>query len=412
MFAQIGLVEALGRRFTPASKEAVQGLLQLAGEDAVWGWIVADMALNRVERGNKKAVPALEAGLKDANLKVRVQAARCLGRIDSSRVKDAVPVLREGLKLPDVEMRLLAADDLIQLDEAQTKHVIEALTPALGDKETKTSCRVAVFLLEADADLADKTLPVLREGLKSKVPSQVLDVLQTLGRSLRKKSERAKLVLPLFEKAFQSSEVSVRVEAIRQLANLGPVGLPSEKLLRDASKDKRVEVSAAAIEALFRIRPEKGSERLGQLIDLAEKRDRTARGIRDMLDLMEKLKQLNPPGKDDEWAASLADQISQRNKHESGIWHREELLRLHAIVELGEMGAKGKKGVPALITVLKDMGGSNEIVRGQAAVALGRMGKEAIEAIPALNRVAREEKEAPDVRRAARDALKLIGRDK
>ena len=46
------------------------------------------------------------------------------------------------------------------------------------------------------------------------------------------------------------------------------------------------------------------------------------------------------------------------------------------------------------------------------ALALGRIGKASRGAIPALNRAARDETEAPDVRAAARDALRLIDRDR
>src|SRR5262245_40644227 len=108
--AHMTLLEPLGQRLEPSTKAITTGLLQLAGEEVIWGWVIADMALKRVDKDNKQALAALESGLKDSKLVVRVQAARCLGRVDPTRRKDVVPILREGLKQPDVEMRILAAD--------------------------------------------------------------------------------------------------------------------------------------------------------------------------------------------------------------------------------------------------------------------------------------------------------------
>src|SRR5947209_13427341 len=59
-FAHLSLLDPLGRSLKPATKTTVQGLLQLAGEDVVWGWVVADMALGNVARGNKQVIPALD----------------------------------------------------------------------------------------------------------------------------------------------------------------------------------------------------------------------------------------------------------------------------------------------------------------------------------------------------------------
>jgi HEAT repeat protein len=403
------LLEPLGQRLEPSTKEITAGLLQLAGEDVVWGWVIADMALKRVEKDNKQAVVALESALKDPKLTVRVQAARYLGRLDPARRTDLVPVLREGLKQPDVEMRILAADDLVRLDPSQRKPVIDTLTPDLRDKNNNTRIRTALFLLELDADQVEQVLPVLSAGVKS---ASGTDVLRKLGESLKRKSDRVTLVQPLLEQGLKADDPAIRKEAIRQVGALGPHGQALEKQIRDATGASRVDVATTAIEALMRLRPEKGAERINQLIEMAEKRDRAAQGVGKMLELVEKIKLLTPPDREDEWVLSLAEQIDRRQKRDPNGWHREELMRLHAIIELGNLSTRGVKGVQALVRVLRDRGSANEITRGQAAVALGRMGKEAREAIPLLNRIARDETEALDVRAIARAAVVKIDRDK
>jgi HEAT repeat protein len=411
-FAHLSLLDPVGRSLIPTARATVQGLLQLAGEDVIWGWVVADMALGNVRRGNKDVIPALDAGLKDANLKVRVQAARCLGRIDKTRVKDALPVLREGLKLPDLSMRLVAAEDLLNLDESQEKHVVEALTPGLSDKDLTTRHRIAIFFFDLDGEQAEKVLPILRDGVKTAPASEGITVLQSLARTLRKKPERMKMSLPLFEDGLQVKDNDVRVETMRQVGALGPAGQAFEKQLRDASKDKRVEIALVAVEAMIRIRPDKVGDRVSQLIELAEKRDRSAHGAHKMLELLEQLKLLNPPNKEEEWGASLADQIDRRGKRLREAWTKEDLLRLKAIVELGDLGNKGNRGVKSLERLLADRESTFDLVRGQAAIALGRIGKEANLSLPVLLKVSKDEAEPLDVRAAAREALKMIDKDK
>jgi hypothetical protein len=165
-------------------------------------------------------------------------------------------------------------------------------------------------------------------------------VLQLIGPLSRKKPDRFKLVSPIFESLLETKNLAVKSETLRQLANLGPIALPTEKLLRDAAKERQPEIALLAIEALIRLRPDKGNSLVPQLIELAEKRDRAALGARDLLELMEKLKLLQQPGNEEDWGASMGEQIEQRKRRESGAWHREELLRLHSIIELGDL--KGK----------------------------------------------------------------------
>lgn len=405
------LMAMLGGKLKPSTREVVQGLLEMAGEDNPFGWIIADMALGRVEKGNKQVLPVLEAALKSDALKSRVMAARFLGRVVPSRVKDVIPILHEGLKLPDIDLRLLVATDLLEMDPEQAKVVIDTLTPALKDRDLAIRRRVAVFLLVVDAKQAEQSLPVLREALKNPIVADVVATLQAIGQALGKKADRAKVVQPLFEEAVQAADTRVRVEGLRQLGSLGPLAQTAEKAIRDASKDRRVDVAAAAVEAQMRVRPEKAGDRYALLVELAEKRDRAARGTRDLLELVEKLKQLSLPGKEEEWAGSLTDEIDRRGKHDRDGWHREELLRLNAVIELGDLGRKGKRGVNSLANVLKERGAAHEVVRGQAAIALGRIGKEAAGAIPTLLKVSKDETEPLDIRAAAREGLRMIDAD-
>src|SRR3954469_24281325 len=40
LFLHLGLIEPLGQKLKPATKEIVAGLLQLAGEEVIFGWVI------------------------------------------------------------------------------------------------------------------------------------------------------------------------------------------------------------------------------------------------------------------------------------------------------------------------------------------------------------------------------------
>jgi hypothetical protein len=408
----LNLLNVLSNRVKPSRPETVEGFLKLAGEKDPLAWMLADMNLRRIEKGSKDLVPALEAGLKEQNVRGRVMAARCLGTVAPSKLAAAVKVLRDSLKELDLGTRLTAAADLVALDDEQIPFVIESLTPGLKDSRPYMKCRVGAYLLELDSKQADAVLPPLREMLKSADAAMTSDVLRLLVPTLHRKADRFKYLSPIYEQLASAESREVRAELLRHLAELGPVALPLEKHVRDSAKERQAEIALPAIESLMRMRPDRAASLVPQLIEWAEKRDRSARGVRDLVELLEKLKLLQQPGNDEDWGASMGEQIEQRKRREGSAWHREELLRLHSIIELAELKEKGKKGVPALMNVVKDREGAKEIVRGQAAIALGRIGRPAVSAIPTLLKVSKDETEAPDVRLAAREAMKMIDRDK
>src|SRR5438067_1623730 len=81
-------------RFRPATKGAVEGVLQLAAVNRGSGWVIAHQALGRVEARDKEAVAAVADGLKHPSPVARIIAARSLPRLDPTRLPDAVIALR------------------------------------------------------------------------------------------------------------------------------------------------------------------------------------------------------------------------------------------------------------------------------------------------------------------------------
>jgi HEAT repeat protein len=396
------------RPLKPATAEVVAALLKLAAEEHSVCWLLASMTLGNVQGKQNDIVAVLEAGLKDQKLKTRLQAARCLGRVDSRKVKLAVPVLREGLEEKAIDTRLWAAEELLLLDPEQKEHVVKALIPALGDKDRFIQTRVALSLIEIDEEAGKQALPVLSEALKNERGR--FNVLVTLAGVVRKHEKRFKLVQPIFEEALRHSDVNLRLEALVQVGTFGPFAEPLEKQLRESLKDKDKGVAAGSAEALMRITPRKAGLLLPNLLDAVEVRDREAKGSKDLIALFEKLKDL---GKPEDWTGSLVEQVQKETRQARTGWHRTELMQLNATVRLGELGPQAGKGVDALAAVVADKSRSKkEIVRGQAALALGRIGYAARTAIPVLLKVSGDDSEPPDLRRIARDAMRDIDRAK
>jgi HEAT repeat protein len=398
----------LGHALKPATPEMISALLKLAAEEHPLCRSLADMTLANVRDKQKDIIAVLETNLKDQNLRTRLQAARCLGRLDPKKVKQAVPVLRQGLEQKDIETRLWASEELLRLDPELKAEVVKALTPALQDKDPSVRTRVALSLIEIDEVAAKQAVPVLREALKD--AGMRLSLLGTVAGVVRKQEKRFKLVQPIFEDALRDSDLNLRLEALVQVGTLGPVAEPLEKQLRDSLKDRDKAIAAGSTEALMRIAPRKAGQLLPNLLDAVESRDREAKGIKDLLLLFEKLKDLSKP---EEWAGSLVEQVEKETRQARTGWHRTELMQLNAIVRLGELGPEAAKGVKALTAIVGDTSGAKkDIVRGQAALALGRIGYEARTAIPVLLKVAGDDIEPPDIRRIAREALRDIDRAK
>lgn len=408
---QLGLIARIGQRFRPATQEGVEGLLQLAAVNRGSGWVIADQALRRIEPSSKAALAGLAAGLKHRSPAGRILAAYFLAKHDSTRRAEAVAVLREALSTDRVALQLNAARALQEIDPKSEKEVLETLAAGLKHPRAAERSALALHLLERDAARAATTTPILLDILKDDDETASREVLLGLGLVLERQPTRFAPTLPLFEQVLRGDNVELRVEAMRQLAGLGPLAQAAERLVRKSAAEANPELAATALETLMRLRPENAADRVPDFLTAVEKRDRTANGIKEFLKRFETLRKQQEARANEPWIEGLTKVLEESDREGREGWSREELLRLHAIVEVGALGAKGAKAVPALAKLLPDRD-VKPLLRAQAALALGRLGKASRGVVPALNRAARDEKEAPDVRAAAKAALTLIDRDK
>ncbi|MFQ5794400.1 MAG: HEAT repeat domain-containing protein [Candidatus Bipolaricaulia bacterium] len=150
----------------PAGSDVLTPVSTLAKalRDADWR-VRADAAgaLGRMGPATRDAVPALVEALNDTNLDVRWQAAWALGEIDPD-AREAVPALIEALQDVEVFVRAAAAGALGKIGPATAQDAILALTEALQDTDWRVRANAAGALGKIGPAARD-AVPALTEAL-------------------------------------------------------------------------------------------------------------------------------------------------------------------------------------------------------------------------------------------------------
>lgn len=283
--------------------------------------------------------------LKDEDPEVRERAAEALGSFGPES-KEAVPALIEALKDDDEKVCGQAAHAL-----AKVGHwAIPTLTKAIGDEDPVVREAVAEVLtwMRWNRNAREQAVPALKEALKDEDPevrSNAARVIQSISRQL--------LFAPKRASGDEAPDVPEPATAV-----LGKIDMEAKEAiptLIKALKQEESDVREAAAEALGRIGPE------SEAVTSA---------------LVEALKDENP------------------KVRRSAAW-----------------ALTTKEAVPALIEALKD---KDVTVCEQAATSLSyalgytQLDEESADAILSLQEIADNEDENPEVRDAAREAIKRL----
>ena len=197
------------------------------------------------------------------------------------------------------------------------------------------------------------------------------------GEMLERLGHAARSVIPTLGQALDSSNVSLRKQAVDQLSEIVLSALPE---LETALSDGEASVRRNAAHTLGRI------ERLMSAAVAHAINDPDAGVRREAV------------------AAMPAHEERTLEPLKAALGDSQAETRQHAARALGAMGSLAAPAVPALIELL---GSENSTCRSEAALALGRIGSAAIAACPALTRTLLEDSRS--VRSIAAQALCRIG---
>ena len=373
--------------------------------------------LGRIRGAARAAIPALEQVLRDPIAEVRMAAAGALAAIDPSRTDAAVQIAVEALKEKSDAARRAAAWVLGEL-EKKAAPACPALSAMLRDPDGELRWAAANALGEIGAASA-VAIPGLLGLLADKdanLRATAADALSQIGSEARNPAQA-----PL-ERALKDPDLGARQSAARALLELGTQNPEAVQLLSQGKanyweyantlaflvrtggpaagpcvaegvKHPNQEVRMAASNLLMQVPAEHYRPALGFLIDGLKDghyfvRARCAHAI---LNLAPEAKSAVP---------GLLQLIKDK-------MHDDWEGRSYAAVALATMGIREKTVLSALIEGVEQK--SYKTLRLLAARFLGEMGSEARAGVPALIVAARDSD--PELARAASDALKKVAPD-
>jgi len=112
-------------------------------------------ALSRFGPAAKAAAPALEKGLEDRSVQVRIADARALSAIDTNTATLTIPVLKEAIANGDPRTRHWAAVDLLKIDQTDRGTIpvfISSLTNQ--DRDIRSSAAYSLLRYGPEAKIA------------------------------------------------------------------------------------------------------------------------------------------------------------------------------------------------------------------------------------------------------------------
>jgi HEAT repeat protein len=393
-----------------------------------------------------RAVPALTAALADKDEFVRIAAAQCLGYYCEADAKVLVPPLLKALQADEASSVRASAACSLSVIAPEDKAVVAALLKALKDdkagsvrkevlydfaynhgfrykespagvypavveafKDTDEDVRVMAVLvvgkigdpkvtipllidnLGAKWDMASaaqsalgglcpQAIPALCKALKDKNPKVRSGALFALSLGGNKPLIRKELasIVPLLN----DEDTTVRSHAARLLGDIEATDAVPALIAR--LSDEKSCVRCSCVSALGRM---KATDAVPALVARLEDKDGDVRRA-----CLEALGSIRPD------AAATVEKVIDRLKNDP-----DRNVRHAAAVALGEIGAKTKEVVPALIAGLQD---TDVDVVVESAYSLGQIGTNAKAAIPNLNEALKSKNER--VRKAAYEALPKV----
>jgi HEAT repeat protein len=275
------------------------------------------------------AIPALQANLKSADVRVRCHAAQALWRIDG-QAGPIVPVLIAALRDPNRNVRLGVLTTLAQMGAA-AKPAVEALrTEVSNEEDPEVSLQAAHTLWRIAPDQTGEVAKALGKVLVSNDGALQTRAALALGEM----GSKAVDAMPALNIAMHNSDPTIARYATAALGQIGQAAVPDlSKALADANVSVRTNAAAALAQM--------GPAAAGALPALKK---------------------------------ALTDSVPT--------------VRGAACLALGGIGAPAKSAIPDLTNMLKDKYGE---VRRCAAQALGDFGKEAGAALPELKAIAQND---------------------
>ena len=277
-----------------AQASALSGLEEALKEENIE---VRLWAIGLLAKIGELALPLLEESLKDKNVFVRVFAVKALVKIGkparSLLESKGLPVLKEAMKEYAYSMWHERRIEIVNLLAKIGELALPLVEEALKDEDIDVRMDAVKALVKigkpARSLLESKGLPLLKEAMEKYTSSiwyeRRIDVVKVLAKI-------GELALPLVEEALKDENIDVRIEAVGALVKigkparslleskglpvlkealeeytgsiwyesrvkivklLGKIGEPAIPLLKEAMKDKALEVRVVAIEALVKL---------------------------------------------------------------------------------------------------------------------------------------------------------------
>lgn len=340
-------------------------------------------ALPRIGAAGKELVPAAVAKLTSTNVAVRFAAVGLVGTLapaEASRHADALGKLATD---PEQLVRRRVGMVLEKLGPAAVP-AAEALGKAIPEEKDEGIRDQLVDAVVAMGPGAKPALPALLARAREATPQ--VERRARLFAAVVAADPASKDVADLLVRELGNPEPAVRVAAAAAVAKLDPMPTAAlNRLVEQANTDKATQARVAALRALAAAGPKAKPVR-------AEV-ERLAGGRLPEFALLAKVAVAAMDGNVGKAAADVRAGLTDRNSQ----------VRAAAAGSLGAVGPAASD-LPALLRLLKDVGGPT---REAAAVCVGRLGAAAKEAVPQLVRLL-DDREG-EVRAAAAAALGEMG---
>jgi len=203
---------------------------------------VRDMGM--IEPGAKEAVPALIKVLRDNDLEMRQWATRCLSRIGIG-IESAIPELLKGMDSPDMELRVLSVTVLGKIGPAAKSAVPKLISFVRGP-----GSRISLEAIEALGRIggveAASVMPELVPLLSDSYPHQ--------SWTRKAVARLAPYNLPELIKGLKNSDLTVKVEVIEALGEVGPKAKDAVPGLVELIRGPNLMLRSSSLTALSKIR--------------------------------------------------------------------------------------------------------------------------------------------------------------
>jgi HEAT repeat protein len=217
-------------------------------------------AFVRLDQPDPGAVPVLTALLASNDAGTRAEAARILGRLGPP-ARPALRALLPCLEDQDAKVRKEAEEAVLRVVPGAGPEALPVLTALLGSPDARTRARVAEIL----GHLGPPARPALLRCLEDQ---EAVVRRQAEEAVLRVVAGAVPEALPGLLALLASPEPRTRAAAARVLGEIGPPARRALPALLCCSEDQVAEVRRQAEDAVLRVVPAAGPERVADLTGL------------------------------------------------------------------------------------------------------------------------------------------------